>query len=77
VAPGGDRGVVHGRVVQVDPVKPTLKATGYERLKLNCDDLLSSFAFKFDLRRYSTVVESLPLNAYVAGDYTPPLLSST
>ena len=42
-----------GRVVQADPVKPTFEAPGYERSKLKCDDLLSSFAFKFNWRRYS------------------------
>jgi len=41
--------------VQVDPFKPTLKAPGIKRLKLNCDQSLSSFAFKFNLRRYSVV----------------------
>jgi len=48
----------HGRAVQVDPIKPMLKAPGYKRLKLNYDRLLSillsNFAFKFNLRRYST-----------------------
>jgi len=39
--------------VQVDPIKPTLKAPGTRRLRLNYDELLSSFAFKFNLRRYS------------------------
>jgi hypothetical protein len=38
--------------VQVDPIKPTLKAPGTKRLKLNYDAPLSSFAFKLDLRRY-------------------------
>jgi hypothetical protein len=38
--------------VQVDPIKHTLKATGTERLKLECDELLSSFAFEFNLRHY-------------------------
>jgi hypothetical protein len=42
-----------GGAVQVDPVKPTLKARISERLKLRCDDLLSNFAFKFNLRRYT------------------------
>ena len=42
-----------GKEVQVDPIKPTLKAPGSERLKLKCDDLLLNFAFKFNLRRYS------------------------
>jgi len=33
-----------GKVVQVDPVKPTLKAPGTKRLKLKCVKLLSGFA---------------------------------
>jgi len=37
----------------VDPIKPTFKAPGSERLKLKCDDLLSNFAFKLNLRRYT------------------------
>jgi len=41
------------RVVQVDPIKPTLKAPGYERLKLECDILLSTYAFNFNLRHYT------------------------
>jgi endonuclease/exonuclease/phosphatase family metal-dependent hydrolase len=45
----------HGRTVQVDPIKSTLKAPGHARLRLNCDDMLSNLAFKFNLRRYSTV----------------------
>jgi len=40
--------------VQVDPMRLTLKAPGTKRLKQNVDDLLSSFAFKFNLRRYAT-----------------------
>jgi len=39
--------------VQVDPIKPTLKAPGTKRLKLNYDKLLSNVAFKFNLRRYT------------------------
>ena len=42
-----------GRAVQVDPIKPTLKAPGTKRLKLEYDELLSSFAFSFNLRRFS------------------------
>jgi hypothetical protein len=42
-----------GRVVQLDPIKPTLKAAGSKRLKLKYDKLLSCFAFKFNLRRYN------------------------
>jgi len=45
--------VEQGRAVQVDPIKPTLKAPGSERLKLKCDEVLSSVAFNFSLRRYS------------------------
>jgi len=41
-----------GRVVQLDPIKPELKPPGTERLKLMCDTLVSTFAFKFRLRRY-------------------------
>ena len=39
--------------MQVDPIKPTLKQTGTKHLKVKCDKLLSSFAFKFNLRRYT------------------------
>jgi len=37
--------------VQVDPIKPTLKAPGPKRLELGYDAQLSSFAFTFNLRR--------------------------
>ena len=37
--------------MQVDPIKPTLKAPGNKRLKLQHDRLLSSFAFNFNSRR--------------------------
>jgi len=39
--------------VQVAPIKPTLKAPGSKRLKLNFYGPLSNFAFKFNLRRYT------------------------
>jgi hypothetical protein len=39
--------------VQVDPIKPTMKALGTKRLNLKTYKLLSSFAFGFDLRRYT------------------------
>jgi len=42
-----------GREVQVDPLKPKLKAPGTACLKLPRDKLLSSFSFKFDLHRYT------------------------
>ena len=44
---------LRGEAVQVDPIKPKLKASTSKRLKLRCDSLLSIFAFKFSLRRYS------------------------
>jgi hypothetical protein len=44
----------HGRAVQVDPIKPTLKAPGTKRLKLNFDTLISNVLFKFYLRCYNT-----------------------
>jgi len=42
-----------GRVVQVDPITRTLKPPGTNCLKLKCDMLHSTSAFKFNLRRYS------------------------
>jgi hypothetical protein len=39
--------------VQVDPIKPKLKMPRSKRLKLNCDVLLSTSAFKFNLRRFT------------------------
>ena len=41
-----------GRAVQVDPMKFTLTASGTKRLKLEYATLLSSFAFKINLRRF-------------------------
>ena len=54
-----------GRPAQVDPIKPTMKAPGTKLLKLDFDELLSSFAFKFDLRRYTKAV--LPPLAALGG----------
>jgi len=50
---GGQRSGSRGGAVQVDPIKPTLKAPGTKRLKLNHGKPLSSFAFNFNLRRYT------------------------
>jgi hypothetical protein len=36
-------------------MKPVLKALGTKRLKLQYDETLSNFAFKFNLRRYTLV----------------------
>jgi hypothetical protein len=38
-------------VVQVESIKPKLKGPRTKRLKLKNDELLSSFAFKSNLRR--------------------------
>ena len=47
------RGVRRGRAVHVDPIRPTLTAPGTKGLKPIYDKPLSSFAFNFNLRRYS------------------------
>ena len=39
--------------MQVDPIRPTLKAPRTKRLKLNCGEPLSNYAFNFNLRRYN------------------------
>ena len=55
-------GPVHpGEAVQVDPIKPKLKAPGTKRLKLEYDTLLLSFAFNFNLRRYTLAPAQLKL----------------
>ena len=46
--------ITHGEAVQVEPMKPVLKALGTELLILKCGELLSRFAFNFNLRRCST-----------------------
>ena len=45
----------HGRAVQVDPIKPVLKAPGAMLLKVRHDEALSNIAFNFSLHRYTTV----------------------
>ena len=49
-------------MVQVKPVKPKLKAAGTKRLKLQYDEALSSFPFKFKLR-HCTMGQVLALEA--------------
>jgi hypothetical protein len=46
---------VTGKPLQVELLTSMLKAPGTKPLKLKCDELLSSFAFKFKLRRYTQV----------------------
>ena len=72
----------HGKAVQIDPMKPSLKAHGTKRLQLKFDILLSNFAFKFNLRRYTTdaaagTVTVSQQRYLAAGAHTPPLFSST
>jgi len=56
-------------------MKPTFKAPGAERLKLQNDEPLLNCGFKFNLRRYIAVAIT-PTFAQ-AGAYTRPLISST
>ena len=46
-----------GWAVQVDPINLTLKPRGTKRLKLKREILLSTSAFKFNLRRYGKVYD--------------------
>jgi len=46
------RQAVQGKAVQVDPIKPVLKAPGSVLLKLRNYGVLSDFAFNFNLRHY-------------------------
>jgi hypothetical protein len=47
--------------VQVDPIKPKLKASGFKLLKLKYDKPLSNFAFKFNLRHSTKAQENAEL----------------
>jgi len=42
--------------MQVDPIKPMVKAPGAKRLRLKNDESLSNFDFNSNLRRYTEVV---------------------
>ena len=44
--------------MQIDPIKPTLKAPGARCLKLKYDAPLENTAFKFKLRRYMKAEEN-------------------
>ena len=58
-----------GQAVQVDPIKPKLKPPGIKRLKLNCDVLLSTSAFKINLRHY------IQARRHAALDHLRPIYS--
>ena len=51
--------------MQLDSIKPTLKAPGTEHLKLECDELLSRFASKINLRRYTVGVKGELIEAVI------------
>jgi hypothetical protein len=51
-------GATRGRALQLDPIQPTWIAPGNKRLKPKQNELVSSFASKFKLRRYNVVVGS-------------------
>ena len=63
--------------MQVDPIKPTLKAPGTKRLKLKCDEPLLNFAFNSKLRRYNMamvdwlIAARADVNAARSDGYTP------
>ena len=48
------RQILHGRAVQADRIKPTVKALGAQPFRPQCDELLSNCTFNFNLRRYNT-----------------------
>jgi hypothetical protein len=48
-------------------MKPMLKPPGIQHLKLNCDLLLSTFAFKFYLCRYTRASHQQPQNPSMVG----------
>jgi hypothetical protein len=60
-------------------MEPKLKPPGIKFLKLKCDILLSTSAFKFNLRRYNwgKAGDRRNFRGWLAGPYTRPLLSST
>ena len=88
--PGGrERRAARGRAVQVDPIKPALKAPGTKCFKLTRNKLFSAFAYKFNLRRYSVFLAAVAAVAarlvgvrgvfyrLAAGAYTRPPFGST
>jgi len=74
-------------VAQVDPMKPNMKPPRTKRLILKCDVVLSTSAFKFNLRRYNWASYewvrhrqpqvTLQAGDYVVGAHTRSLFSST
>jgi hypothetical protein len=59
--------------VQVDPIKPKLKAPGTKHLKLQCDEELSSSAFNVNLHRYNKALkDALNMRGYKNERYAGP-----
>jgi len=56
-----------GKTVQVDPIKPRLKAPVSKSLKLKYDELLSNVASKFNLRRYNLAGVEMSLHPLMSG----------
>jgi len=54
--------------VQGAPIKPTVKAPGTERLNLQYDTLLSSVAFKFNLRRFTQAAHARACHSQVLSE---------
>jgi len=63
------------RPVQVDRMKPMLKPSATKRLKLKCDIMLSTSAFKFNLRRYNQA-QQLATELRALGSITSKQLSA-
>ena len=57
--------------MQLDPIKLTVKAPGTKRLKLKCDKLLSTSAFKLNLRRYTKAADLEVRSAETNGHMAP------
>jgi hypothetical protein len=65
--------VCSGWAVQLESMKPVMKAPGHERLKLKHDILHSSFPFKLNLRHYAAATWRRPTCCPCpAGAYTRP-----
>jgi hypothetical protein len=61
--------------VQVEPIKPVLKAPGTKRSKLKYDEQLSTPAFKYNLHRYKqcVFVRSAARRAALPAEFTDGL----
>jgi hypothetical protein len=57
----------NGEAVQIDPIKPTLKAPGTKRLKLEHGEAPSHFGFKINLRRYTAGGTATPSPGAASG----------